>query len=93
MEPRGRVKLQNKVDTQEKGRVLLFSLLCIILRYWPVECINKEIKGEPVMVVLYKFTCIWKAAAAFGCLLEQQVLAQFQKMCEAGTKMQKLLSY
>lgn len=45
------------------------------------------------MVVLYKFTCIWKAAAAFGCLLEQQVLAQFQKMCEAGTKMQKLLSY
>lgn len=84
--------MQNKVDTQEKRQVLLLSLLCIILRYWPVGCINKEIKGEPVMIALYKITCIWRAAA-FDCLLEQHVLAQFQKMCGAGTKMQKLLSY
>jgi len=63
-----------------------------MLCYWPVGCIKKEMNGEPVMLALYKIMCIWRAAA-FGCLLEQQVLAQFQKMCGAGTKMQKLLSY
>lgn len=60
---RGRAQLESKEDTQGEGQVLVLSSLCTPAR--TKGCISEEVKGEWVMLALYKILCIWRATT-FG---------------------------
>lgn len=54
-----RAKLGSKEDTQRGEQVLVLSSFYTVAR--TEGYINKEIKGELVILALHRITCSWKA--------------------------------